>query len=128
MTDRELIQAAANAAGLKGYIYEWIQGPAFIAPADPNVPRSGPVTYDWLNDDGDALRLAVELHIRIAVNRAVGLNVPGSVTVEYPDADGFYFALGEAVTQGDPYAATRRAVVRAAAEISRSEAGGNTGG
>ena len=79
---------------------------------------------DWspwnpLTDDGDALRLAVQLMIRVSVNRAFPLGIPGSVTAEYPDRDCFYFALGEAVTNGDPYAATRRAIVRAAAELGR---------
>jgi len=47
--------------------------------------------------------------IRVSVNRAFPLGI----------TDCFYFALGEAVTNGDPYAATRRAITRAAAEIGR---------
>ena len=118
MTDREMLELAAKAGGYARH--EYVE----------NSARDGRVVtghYDSLlevcinplTDDGDALRLAVKLMIRVSVNRAFGLSIPGSVTVEYPDRDGYYFALGEAVTNGDPYAATRRAIVRAAAEIGR---------
>ena len=117
MTDREMLELAAKAGGYARH--EYVE----------NSARDGRVVtghYDSLlevcinplTDDGDALRLAVQLMIRVSVNRAFRLSIPGSVTVEYPDRDGFYFALGEAVTNG-AYAATRRAIVRAAAEIGR---------
>ena len=118
MTDREMLELAAKAGGYARH--EYVE----------NSARDGRVVtghYDSLlevcinplTDDGDALRLAVQLMIRVSVNRAFPLGIPGSVTAEYPDRDCFYFALGEAVTNGDPYAATRRAIVRAAAEIGR---------
>ena len=118
MTDREMLELAAKAGGYARH--EYVE----------NSARDGRVVtghYDSLlevcinpiTDDGDALRLAVKLMIRVFVNRVFRLSIPGSVTVEYPDRDGFYFALGEAVTNGDPYAATRRAITRAAAEIGR---------
>ena len=118
MTDREMMELAARAGGYARH--EYVE----------NSARDGRVVtghYDSLlevcinplTDDGDALRLAVQLMIRVSVNRAFRLSIPGSVTVEYPDRDGVYFALGEAVTNGDPYAATRRAITRAAAEIGR---------
>jgi len=118
MTDREMLELAAKAGGYARH--EYVE----------NSARDGRVVtghYDSLlevcinplTDDGDALRLAVQLMIRVSVNRAFPLGIPGSVTAEYPDRDCFYFALGEAVTNGDPYAATRRAITRAAAEIGR---------
>jgi len=118
MTDREMLELAAKAGGYARH--EYVE----------NSARDGRVVtghYDSLlevcinplTDDGDALRLAVQLMIRVSVNRAFRLSIPGSVTVEYPDRDGFYFALGEAVTNGDPYAATRLAIFRAAAESGR---------
>jgi len=118
MTDREMLELAAKAGGYARH--EYVE----------NSARDGRVVtghYDSLlevcinplTDDGDALRLAVKLMIRVSVNRAFPLGIPGSVTAEYPDRDCFYFALGEAVTNGDPYAATRRAITRAAAEIGR---------
>ena len=108
MTDREMLELAAKAGGYARH--EYVE----------NSARDGRVVtghYDSLLevcinpliDDGDALRLAVQLMIRVSVNRAFPLGI----------TDCFYFALGEAVTNGDPYAATRRAIVRAAAEIGR---------
>ena len=119
MNDKELLELAAKAAGMNA-------GGEYVDGGDEfthlRVQRAkGQNWFKWtpLTDDGDALRLAVKLMIRVSVNRAFRLSIPGSVTVEYPDRDGCYFALGEAVTNGDPYAATRRAIVRAAAEIGR---------
>jgi hypothetical protein len=87
MTDRELLELAAKAAGY------WAA--EFNCPA--NLPRP-----DWnpLTDDGDALRLAVKLNLWEAV------------------CDGYQHADS---SDSDPYAATRRAIVRAAAEIGRSK-------
>ncbi len=122
MTDREMLELAARAAG---YVVEshHVSGGAWVYPVDevPNADGDYPGLFLWSprEDDGDALRLAVQLMIRVSVNRAFRLSIPGSVTVEYPDRDGFYFALGEAVTNSDPYAATRLAIFRAAAEIGR---------
>ena len=114
MTDRETLELAARAAG---YVFGEYGG----KPARQVTTKIGAAWIYWnpLTDDGDALRLAVQLMIRVSVNRAFPLGIPGSVTAEYPDRDCFYFALGEAVTNGDPYAATRRAITRAAAEIGR---------
>jgi len=122
MTDREMLELAAKAAGIR------TPSPDDMDPGGRQYEESLGLWckfkwgWNWWNpreDDGDALRLAVQLMIRVSVNRAFPLGIPGSVTVEYPDRDCFYFALGEAVTNGDPYAATRRAIVRAAAEIGR---------
>jgi hypothetical protein len=121
MTDREMLELAAKAAGYYfhglrvGLDYE----NCFVSTTNDTDDW---IIWDPLTDDGDALRLAVQLMIRVSVNRAFPLGIPGipgSVTAEYPDRDCFYFALGEAVTNGDPYAATRRAITRAAAEIGR---------
>lgn len=62
-------------------------------------------TFDPLTDDGDALRLAVALRMDI---RIYGTDVR-------------VFCCGVTVLEGPPdfYAATRRAIVRAAAEIGR---------
>lgn len=97
MSDRELLELAAKAAGMDGCEYR----------------KSGPNNRDgmlftntlsvWnpLYDDGDALRLAVKLK----------LNITPECIYEGPWVDGG--------TLRDPYAATRRDIVRAAAEIGR---------
>lgn len=98
MTDRELLEMAAKAVGIavEGY------GPNGVAQG-----KNGPCLIKWwspLTDDGDALRLAVDLNITFRnfghIMTAVG---SGGQFNEYAD--------------GDAYAATRRAIVRAAAEI-----------
>lgn len=68
------------------------------------------VKWNPLTDDGDALRLAVQLNLCIAVNY-------GTVVVDIPHV------INSIVEKhnGDPYPATRRAIVRAAAEIGRAE-------
>jgi hypothetical protein len=93
--DRELLELAAKAAGyekdIDGYYFE-----------------SGfPTMISWnpLTDDGDALRLAVKLGMCVNFDEEkVGANC-GRGAVE--------------VKGDDPYAATRRAIVRAAADIGK---------
>lgn len=100
MSDKELLELAAKAAGYdktRTCVDEW-----FWVLTDDN---------DWhpwnpLSDDGDALRLAVKLSIDL-------LFMPEQELVY---ADG---APEECRFSDDPYAATRRAIVRAAAEIGR---------
>ena len=97
MTDRELLELAAMAVGLKEGI-----GGAFWT-------KSGGI-FDPLTDDGDALRLAVELGLIIdcEFRAAMPHNLKGS-SDDWKDGD----------EEHDPYAATRRAIVRAAAEIGK---------
>ena len=106
MTDRELLEAAAKAAGIS---YQITNDGRFSLP----VRSDGSIYWNPLTDDGDALRLAVKLCIDLQnVYNAGGVFVSiiahparrGECDAEEP------FAL-------DPYAATRRAVVRSAAEI-----------
>jgi hypothetical protein len=89
MTDRELLEAAAKEAGIRGL---WVDVGLNIG-SDAN-----PIIWNPLTDDGDALRLAVKLNLWEAVRDC------------YQHADS---------SDSDPYAATRRAIVRAAAEIGR---------
>jgi hypothetical protein len=99
MTDRELLEAAAKAAGIG--CYGWKDGSLMTFQAEPWNP---------LTDDGDAFRLAVSLRLCISppdpyLNK-VYVSAYGAGAVE---------DCGD-----DPYAATRRAIVSAAAEIGRS--------
>ena len=104
MIDEELLELAAKATGsdFSNKLIPEVQG-----------KRKGPfilkgsrwVQWNPLTDDGDALRLAVKLKMTLGVGVARG------------DA-------GEAtefdLCHRDPCAATRRAIVRAAAEIGRN--------
>lgn len=100
MDDRELLELAARAAGLKA---RWFPEHA------PGLKLFG-VNAPWnpLADDGDALRLAVRLHIGIGFHHdaiaAMHLDSGRSWTEPYDD---------------NHHVATRRAIVRAAAAIAQ---------
>jgi len=103
MNDRELLEMAAKAAGI-----ELVGGSR-----TPMVWENGfPLDYmrEWrpLSDDGDALRLAVRLEMTIRnFGHLVSVMAPHQYQVdEY--------------TNDDPCAATRRAIVRVAADIGRA--------
>jgi hypothetical protein len=98
MTDRELLEAAAKAAG---YVHH-------VSPIDPQQHRPQHWTgWNPLTDDGDALRLAVKLELQLDLRHSFH-------TVRVYGA-----AEGRIDESGDPLAATRRAIVRAAAAIGK---------
>jgi hypothetical protein len=99
MDDRELLELAAKAAGLKVYAPSGLGGLVLYG----QLERWNP-----LSDDGDALRLAVRLRL--------SMHVDGSLTEAVNGSD----HVATETHLGDPYAATRRAIVRAAAEIGRN--------
>ena len=102
MTDRELLELAAKAAE--------IEITAIVAEGIPH--RFGGGYWNPLTDDGDALRLAVRLGIGLDfLETASGIM---QVWANHYKEDHIENAGDE------PYAATRRAIVRAAAEIGRS--------
>jgi hypothetical protein len=103
MNDRELLDLAANAAGIP---LEWSSEP------DCGPRTTGWKTWNPLADDGDALRLAVKLKMDVTVGQSVKV-----VCVANDGATSSRIVLlldGE-----DQYAVTRRAIVRAAAEIGK---------
>ena len=107
MTDRELLEAAAKAAGMDGWRYA-SPYTGMVKMIDPTRPETtGSYGPDWnpLTDDGDALRLAVKLKMSIDTALAQSMAM----------AWGWRDCVEKQA--GDPYAATRRAIVRAAAEV-----------
>jgi hypothetical protein len=104
MTDRELLELAAKAAGLEITTRFGDGFRARIGKHD-NFEHWNPLT-----DDGDALRLAVSLGISIEPFSSCD----GSAASYTATATGGIF---EEPHNGDPYAATRRAITRAAAAI-----------
>ena len=109
MTDRELLELAAKAAGVEGRYSAQYAGTRAYGGIWHNGTRWNP-----LDDDGDALRLAVKLGICVA---------PGSNSESHQSR--FAVATGDSgevleERREDPYVATRRAIVRAAAEIGRN--------
>ena len=103
MTDREQLELAAKAAGIP-------LKPDFAERYDYYMADK--LMWNPITDDGDALRLAVKLKIPI----------------QFPDWTDVTRTWGskdcldafEEPHDTDPLAATRRAIVRAAAEIGRS--------
>ncbi len=115
MTDRELLELAAKAAGY--IVQEHVANGAWVYEAGSAVDKDGePKLFLWRpqDDDGDALRLAVKLWITLG--RATLDGKSQFITASEDKLDG---EIWEPIDQ-DPYAATRRAIVRAAAEIGRN--------
>lgn len=123
MKDRELLEAAAKAAGIEVDVrYEepaQFKGLLLASWKAPNAPAF----WNPLTDDGDAFRLAVKCDIELYRANDEGWasyagywgkperrDVARMFAIEYDD---------DINNKGDPYAATRRAIVRAAAEIGR---------
>ena len=104
MSDRELLELAAKAAG---YTIRIEDGDIYLR-IDRNAFGFQWEYWNPLTDDGDALRLAVNLGIHL--NWGAGTS-DGKLAF----ADEIDEPLGT-----DPLAATRRAIVRAAAEIGRA--------
>jgi hypothetical protein len=116
MTDRELLKAAAKAAGYpfdEGY-FQAAERPSawwgWVYIDGSGDPPEGPAwTELWnpLTNDGDALRLAVKLGI------CFNPNFDGDKAVCFvPNGNNIVEPM-----QPEPYAATRRAIVRAAAAL-----------
>ena len=99
-TDRELLELAAKASG--ELTASWYGNDAYF---DGVLSRWNP-----LNDDGDALRLAVKLQLEIDVHHT-------GIAVRTPCGQKVLISADE-VKCG--YAATRRAITRAAAAIGES--------
>lgn len=107
MTDRELLELAAKAAG-----YEFCR-----SINEPHVIRRNDrgglakiIPWNPLTDDGDALRLAVRLSIKV--------EPLGFCACRVETRDGY--ARTEAGYESTE-AATRRAIVRAAAEMAKEK-------
>jgi|JI9StandDraft_2_1071091.scaffolds.fasta_scaffold309004_2 hypothetical protein len=114
--DRELLELAAKAAGIK-LLRIRLDDPLCKDFLIENSPRNqfqkaGP--WSPLADDGDALRLAVSLGMDVDVCRVTNSTWAMS---GYSDEGGCAENHAD-----DPGAATRRAIVRAAAEIARNQA------
>lgn len=98
MTDRELLELAAKAAGItvvRSRLHDRLQGDLLVEAS----PEGGQSHIGWnpLTDDGDAFRLAVQLSLFDGIDRQASA-IAAEVNFDM-----------------DPCEATRRAIVRAAA-------------
>ncbi len=98
MNDQKLLELSARAAGYPDYF----EGMIVSSPEDSFH------VWNPLTDDGDALRLAVNLNLELVItDHGCGAH------------HGEIFRLVALNEVADIYAATRRAIVRAAAEMGR---------
>lgn len=110
MKDRELLELAAKAAGIEGEWRELRSGSRDhfnqIRYKRRNAFVAKGIVFDPLADDGDALRLAVHL----------------GMVVEITKTDIFAACFGSCSEPAgcNPLQATRRAIVRAAAEVGKA--------
>jgi hypothetical protein len=102
-TDKELLELAAKAAGITVLDHEYEDCSGFTYRLSEHQKPID--SFNPLNDDGDALRLAVKLSALVDIN-----NGKTACVLLGPETDSVQH-------DSDPYAATRRAIVRAAAEI-----------
>ena len=119
MTDRELLELAAKAAGIEMIGWSGMQD-AFVVIREGEYGRT---QHGWnpLTDDGDALRLAVSL--RLSIDHGYPPSGPWYVVAERNGCEGCYEPVCCVEDDFDDeqfrFSATRRAIVRAAAEIGR---------
>ena len=109
MTDRDLLELAAKAAGYEvvwGDVTTFADG-TVVDCSDMLYIKTNGAYWNPLSDDADAFRLAVKLRMDLMLySTTKGAFIKGQ---QHAEQEG-----------DDPYAATRRAIVRAAAEIGRS--------
>ena len=93
---RRLLELAAKAAGMKA---------RYFADHWPGLKVFGdPRPWNPIDDDGDALRLAIDLELDVSLGKSGAVVEFGRLQIEELDAS-------------DPYAAVRLAIVRAAAAV-----------
>jgi hypothetical protein len=109
-SDRELLELAAKAAGIR---IKWDKDGELRSPLLRDA--LGDVPWNPLTDDGDALRLAVKLGMKLQVRRGV------ETEASYADKKYGGWSWETEGHSGDPMAATRRAIVRAAASIGEQQ-------
>lgn len=130
MTDKELLKLAYKASGYNFEMRGWVS----IDYDEPQIDYIKNTWYEagrachelWnpLTDDNDALRLAVKLNLDVMQDNEKGDSVEVIANDHpiptAPNEDYIGNIWASEKRGNDPYAATRRAIVRAAAEIGRN--------
>lgn len=123
MDDRTMLKYAAKASGLSVYFDD-------LGQCCKHQPRDPMATWLWnpLTDSADALELAVTLGLAIIPYPIYAQPKHSVVVKQYKDSMLAYRARGDVLIEeievygNDPAAATRRAIVRAAALIGQASA------
>jgi hypothetical protein len=114
MTDDELLELELAAKAAKLLIRRYKNTACLQRYRSPESVGYGRwVLWNPLTDDGDAFRLAGRLELDV-MHRVVGGKRVEVLAAGGPLIQEFY--------EGEPYAAARRAIVRAAAEVARKRA------
>lgn len=108
MTDQELLEMAAKASEIKYTVKNGV----LVSHGDHVSP---PMPWNPLDDDGDAMRLAVRLNMTLIPNDGCNMAFAHCEMISRGERNQVYQAHN-----GDQCAALRRAIVRAAAEIGRA--------
>jgi hypothetical protein len=117
MTDRELLELAAKAAG-KEVLCVFFNGTDTLVHVRATGVM-GKICWSPLTDDGDARRLAEKMNISIEIDDKT--ETVGALWVDSRGNPGrLKDILCICYRDGDKAVSTRRAIVRAAAEIGRS--------
>jgi hypothetical protein len=103
MTDKELLELVAKAAGIE------LGGATNTGYAIQILEKPYVTTWNPLVDDGDAMCLAVKLKLAVVYPEDMAV-----VRVWLGDVD-----IIDQLLSNNPYAATRRAIVLAAAELGK---------
>lgn len=106
MDDCALLELAAKAGG---YQVEWVRNSGCYYRCEEEVGRE---EWNPLDDDGDALRLAVALKMDISFR--------GEGEDSVVQVNGTIIWICSTLTEGDPMTATREAIVSVAAEIGKA--------
>lgn len=111
MTDREMLEMAAKAAGYKATAIDG--GDFLVSEHEEDGYEAFWIKWNPLQDDGDALRLAVRLGIDLE------WRADGRVAAyRHANANGYCFTAFES-SRENRAENTRRAIVHAAAEVGK---------
>lgn len=105
MSDRDLLELAAKAAGIKLHIWGAKGSENFADMAKPGGTRWNPIA-----DDGDAFRLVIKLKLSVEITGSEDETYEVSCGAHW---ESFFF-------DEDGAAATRRVIICAAADIGKS--------
>lgn len=115
MKNRELLELAAKAAGYEVHIWG-TKGQECVARMDVRPT----VRWNPLQDDGDALRLAVDLDLEV-YQADDEVRKAAYVSFFVPQQDRAKIVVEHHDNHPDAYAATRLAITRAAAAIQKAK-------
>jgi hypothetical protein len=115
MNDKELLELAAKAAGIEIELCHFGPSKSFF------IVEDGRLKEQWnpLKDDAQALCLAVKLRIDVSFPSYIKPERPVVHAGKYWHRNESCWYPFKEFRDEDPYAATCRAIVRAAAEIGR---------